>query len=182
MFARHPNGFQDYREVKRKSESPRVLDRIKEMENVVFPAIREHTKRVQEAEQAQFNKTHRIITDIPTGKTKGGSYILEDNTGALLPRNIPPSHLKLLSDGIDMSGENVFEVQSVIDHKGSDGNYEYRVRWKGYAEKDDTWEPPEHFDDQSLIDKYWQRRGTKAKRRQPQQSQPKNSHKRQRRL
>ena len=87
-----------------------------------------------------------------------GPYVLTDETGALLSRDVPPSHIKLISQETHASGEDFYEIQSIVDHKGKSGNYKYRVRWKGYNAKDDTWEPAEHFNDRTLIEKYWLRR------------------------
>lgn len=94
-------------------------------------------------------------------KNKGGSYILEDKTGALYPRNVPPNQIKVISQEVVIPAENTYEVQAIIDHKGSPGKYLYRVRWKGYTEDDDTWEPAENFDNQAFINKYWKRRNEK---------------------
>ena len=58
--------------------------------------------------------------------------------------------------------EEIFEVQSIIDHRTIDGIDQWKVRWKGHTPNDDTWEPLEHLTDclgkleefyQSLIDK-----------------------------
>ena len=51
----------------------------------------------------------------------------------------------------------LFQVQSIIDHEGTPGNYKYFVRWKGYGPEDDTWEPIKHFNDLTQIERYWQR-------------------------
>ena len=230
MFARQPNDFQDFREVTIDEDhsipdAPNTIDRIEQMENIVFPAIREKIQAVQAAERGKFDKNHRIINEFPPGshvaiknvhrsskadprydgpftvkgKSKGGSYILEDDTGALLTRDIPPSHLKLLSHDTVVKAENVYEVQAIIDHKGTNGNYLYRVRWKDYKPEDDTWEPPSNFDDKRQIERYWQRRSTdqngdnnknqaggdhddetRKKRPQPQNVRQSSRHKRQR--
>jgi hypothetical protein len=84
-------------------------------------------------------------------KNQGESYILVDGTGALLPRNILPSHIKVISE----EQSEVYDVEAVIDHKGAPGNWLYLVRWKGYDAIDDTWEPEKHFHDNRSILKYW---------------------------
>ncbi|ORE00943.1 hypothetical protein BCV72DRAFT_218214 [Rhizopus microsporus var. microsporus] len=91
-------------------------------------------------------------------KTKGGSYILEGKTGALYPRNVPPNQIKVISENVITPAEGIYEVEAILDHQGAPGNYLYRVRRKGYSEKDDTWEPAEHSDNQSIINNYWRRR------------------------
>ena len=38
-----------------------------------------------------------------------------------------------------------FEVENIIDSKRFGRTIKYRVRWKGYDETDDTWEPFENI-------------------------------------
>ncbi|KAK2498077.1 hypothetical protein MC885_016952 [Smutsia gigantea] len=44
-------------------------------------------------------------------------------------------------------GENVFEVEKILDVKSEGGKVLYKVRWKGYTSDDDTWEPEVHLED-----------------------------------
>ncbi|OAD72012.1 hypothetical protein PHYBLDRAFT_169921 [Phycomyces blakesleeanus NRRL 1555(-)] len=93
------------------------------------------------------------------GRTKGGSYILQDETGALLSQNIPPSQIKLISQDTVISPDSFYKIQATIDHHQEKGDYLYRVHWKNYVPDQDTWEPTSNFNNLSIIDKYWQRRG-----------------------
>ena len=55
--------------------------------------------------------------------------------------------------------QQIYIVQTILEHKKHKGNYLYKVRWKGYDESHDTWEPAAHFTDPKLITEYWQRIG-----------------------
>ncbi|XP_058403777.1 M-phase phosphoprotein 8 isoform X4 [Diceros bicornis minor] len=44
-------------------------------------------------------------------------------------------------------GEDVFEVEKILDMKTEGGTILYKVRWKGYTSDDDTWEPEVHLED-----------------------------------
>ncbi|CEP16798.1 hypothetical protein, partial, partial [Parasitella parasitica] len=53
-----------------------------------------------------------------------------------------------------------YEIQAVLDHKGSPGNDLYKVHWKGFDDPiEHTWEPVENFDSTKHIELYWGRRG-----------------------
>lgn len=36
--------------------------------------------------------------------------------------------------------EKVFEVKNIVGHRGRKGNRQYLIHWKGYTNKDNTWE------------------------------------------
>lgn len=48
-----------------------------------------------------------------------------------------------------------WEVQKIVDvHYNRNGSREFLVRWAGYKQTDDTWEPEEHLECPDLIAKY----------------------------
>ena len=183
MFARKLNDFKDYRndaEMKPMSEDM-LMKRIDEMKNTVFHANHERTKTVTKQQESRFNKTHKMVEykigDFvmardheatgkfnPTykgpykiiNKTKT-SYILQDYEGQTLPRNYPPEQLKLVRIMEDIPADEIYELENIVDHKVHKSNFLYRVRWVGYTEAEDTWEPPENFGDPLTITKYWKR-------------------------
>src|SRR5579871_2509182 len=89
-------------------------------------------------------------------RNHGGSYILQDNDGTLLPRNYPPLALKLISQDPIIS-DQAYEVQAILNHKDKGANHYYLVRWKGFDKSYDSWELVENFNDHAVIDKYWKR-------------------------
>lgn len=96
--------------------------------------------------------------------TTNGSYVLMDRTGALLSRDVPTHHIiykkaaNPKSVSVDEFCNERYEIQAVIDHAGSPGNYMYKVHWKGYDEENEhTWEPVENFNSHKHIATYWSR-------------------------
>ncbi|OAD76006.1 hypothetical protein PHYBLDRAFT_165981 [Phycomyces blakesleeanus NRRL 1555(-)] len=64
----------------------------------------------------------------------------------------------LADDEVQKIGKEYFTVRAVVAHRElAKGKYEYRVRWEGYEEKDDTWQTPESFSSPKPIADYWDR-------------------------
>ncbi|KAG2210687.1 hypothetical protein INT45_003171, partial [Circinella minor] len=188
MFGRNPNDFTDYKKETDKITTERtnkeLHNKIKLMREIVYPAIYEQTKKVTDKQKEKFDASHKLI-DIPVGatvmiliqekqnklypnyegyytvvrKTSAGTYVLRNEKGFIEPRNFPPSNLKIVSDKI-IPQEQYFEVEAIIGHRRDDNNkLQYRCRWLGYNEADDTWEPEENFTDPKFISDYYRRIG-----------------------
>lgn len=92
-------------------------------------------------------------------KSRGGAYSLLDAAGRLLGRPVPPSQMKLVSAPPQPAlaravadqdpGAPSFDVDKILKQRGKEGQREYLVRWK------DTWEPEANFDDQQVIQDFW---------------------------
>jgi len=55
--------------------------------------------------------------------------------------------------------EEEYEVEKIVDHQGKGKTFEYRIRWRGYSEDDDTWEPPGNINNAGLkVHQYWEQR------------------------
>ena len=48
-----------------------------------------------------------------------------------------------------------YAVEKILRHRGAEGAREYLVRWEGFEADRDTWEPETNFDDQQVIQRYW---------------------------
>ena len=91
-------------------------------------------------------------------RTSGGSYVLHDGTGAPLSRNYAPSQLKLVLEDADNLAS--YEVERIVDHRrtrGEKGEWDFKVKWKGYPESDNSWVPQSHFNETQCIRGYWQK-------------------------
>jgi hypothetical protein len=56
--------------------------------------------------------------------------------------------------------DDVFDPEAIVDERMTfAGKREYRLRWKGYDDKDDTWEPQQNLlVGAHLLLRDWQRR------------------------
>jgi hypothetical protein len=155
---------------------------IEYMEDIVFPAIHERAKRINEEYQKKFNKKN-ILVDIPKGthvmvrlkqranklaplyegpytvvrKNRGNSYELKDELGELLHRNYVPSELKIVTIDESAIEDELYEVEDIRDHRGQPGEREYLVKWAGYGERANTWQKADDFTDPNIIQKYWRK-------------------------
>jgi hypothetical protein len=185
FFARAFAGFKDFRHDEMTNQQYELLlERLDAMNNLVFPSL-EGRKSQQQAQAAErFNSKHKL-EEFPAGsyvmtldetrtskldpvyegpfrvlrRNQGGSYELLDADGTLLKRRFAPSQLKLIRDPKPKPTHDVYIVEDIVDDRvNDDGHVEYLVKWKGFSEDENTWEPKEHFIDINIIKKYEDRK------------------------
>jgi transposase InsO family protein len=154
------------------------------MRTVVFPAIRakvesynqkmakQHDDRVKIITEDNFPPASMVMISNKTAKTgeptflgpyqvlrrtQGGAYQLQDQAGNLLSRDVPSSQLKPAQEA-SLPAEPSFEVEAVVNHRSKGKNIRYLVKWRGYTDQDNTWEPLSSFDTERPIQRYWTRR------------------------
>jgi len=100
------------------------------------------------------------------GHNKEGIYVLQDivteevhnyHMSQLRPflldeRNGPPLRTAVTDTLDEFVAEKVIRMRG--DTRGSRKNLVFRIRWAGYGEADDTWEPWEHCKDSSAVQKF----------------------------
>ncbi|KAF9906495.1 hypothetical protein BX616_000709, partial [Lobosporangium transversale] len=111
-------------------------ERLDYLTNLVYPDIAEKSADTQRKMISKFNHTHRFPSrviccdegSITEGKlapkyhelykvmarAESGSYTLLDATNSQLLRNYAPEQLKLVTQALDASSDESFEVESII--------------------------------------------------------------------
>lgn len=87
---------------------------------------------------------------------KGGNYVLQDPVSkALVSRDPPRHHLKTIGHFTEDNG--IYEVDTVLNHRTTEeGATEYLIKWQGYDDDHNTWEPEENLHScQETLKNYW---------------------------
>lgn len=181
FYARAANPLRDYSAAgSRMLTQAQLQQRLKDMTELVFPIMREVSHETHEQLKELFQRGGKIThfpdgamvvvrPDVESGgkltqryegpykvveRTRGGSYRLAEGDGTLLRRNYAPSQLRM----IQLPTEDLpqtYEVEEIRDcRRTSNGELEYEVKWKGYSEMQNTWEPAENFQDRTILQRY----------------------------
>jgi len=102
--------------------------------------------------------------------TKYGAYVLADEHGEVIDRNVPLDQMKVVAVPGKAQprpledDEKTYVVEAIRDHRVVDGAVEYLVKWTGYEEQDCTWTKEEDFVDTKVIDDYLRSKVPKRRR------------------
>ena len=130
---------------------------------------------LQPGRRSKMDPPYRGPYRVVAGPTELGDrdrYQLTDKRGFKHHDKFHVSRLRKFPTRVDgdmeVDDEDIYEVDEIIDCRprqdGAEG-VEYRIRWKGYDEADDTWEPPENLGPRALAAAHeWQTRHTNASR------------------
>ncbi|CAG2100802.1 unnamed protein product [Medioppia subpectinata] len=69
-----------------------------------------------------------------------------------------PRKTKDSDDGADVEAVEDYVVEKVVDKRNVKGKIQYLLKWKGYPDEENTWEPKENLDCDGLIDAFEEKR------------------------
>lgn len=154
------------------------------MIDVIFPAISERVSIYKDKMSTRINKSRRLhnyrkgdivmllrtevdmnqplnkIATKYTGpyqvvhKGRNGVIHLMSPSGTMYPMNVRAHRLKYVGRH-HPNFNQAYEVEKILNHRGSEANREYLVRWQGYGPESDEWIPEIDFHTHEVIDDYW---------------------------
>ena len=185
MFTRPFNMFSNYSSTSSTlMTEDQVYERNNLLTNLLYPSIEDATDGYNRRMMDNFVYSNRILKDgFPTGsmvmkevdvrtstlqpayegpfkvisRTAHNTYVLMDSTDHILPKNIPPSKLKMISFIEPEEDDKEYEIEKILNHRGKLQMREYLIKWKGYSEKDNLWIPASQIMTPQCITEYWKK-------------------------
>jgi hypothetical protein len=73
-----------------------------------------------------------------------------------------------------MHGDNIYTVEAIGNHRGKPGNYQFKIKWLGYPESENSWISGENIFHANLIHDYFARIGKAIPWKKPKDSSKNN--------
>ena len=83
--------------------------------------------------------------------------LLDPYKATMPPHSLPPP----LSPVYINDDEQFFEIETILDSRRTRNSLEYLIKWKGYPESDNSWEPSTYLKAQSYIKEFHKRNPSK---------------------
>jgi hypothetical protein len=183
MFGRRANKFGNWSNMEERNQTAELMKRSSELRTLVeksIPTTIETIKKKQVKQKKTQDKNLKIKLDtlaIGTkvlvkneginsklepkykgpytikGTTRRKNYILNDLLGNEVEKSYPLHKLKIFESEEPKSTS--YEVEKVLDHKiDKKGEKRFLVKWKGFPESENSWEPKQNFNSMKPINEY----------------------------
>jgi hypothetical protein len=104
-------------------------------------------KLVQKKLAPKYYGPYEVIS-----KTPKGNYFLRDRTKKQLPKAIPRARLKVAPDF--QNNGPYLQIDKILKDRINKGVKEYYVKWKGYPDSENSWEPEQNFSNIECLEDY----------------------------
>lgn len=131
------------------------------------PAKKAKKEEGEEDEEKEEEEEYEVQDIVDHRKERGGkmvfrirwkNYGAKDDTwepeATLSCPEIIKRYKAKLKKAEEKEQEEEYEVQDIVDHRKERGKMVYRIRWKNFKAKDDTWEPESTLSCPEIIKRY----------------------------
>jgi hypothetical protein len=134
------------------------------------PELESLLRKTTEEEEKNEDQRRERQADSQSSTRKPTNFCEEPTSAALIPRRMAWKKKKSQEDSPSEEDEVMYEFEKIVEEKKKkNGKSIFRVRWKGYSAKDDTWEPAESFSDPRFINNF--RKEVKRKEQEQKEKQ-----------
>jgi transposase InsO family protein len=186
LFGMNINAFANYSKATSKLLSThQLLERAKIIQDVLRPTVQSVFRKKQVARTASANSSLRLTKPVPVGtlvmlkdptrtskhqpkwigpfrivqQKKGGTYVLQNLDLSLYHRQPPRDHLKVIDGKADITFDELYYVERILDHRGPPSKRQFLVKWLNYPSSDNTWEPQNNLTGcENYLEDYWRAR------------------------
>lgn len=135
------------------AEKQKLFDEYSIKEASYLKQIQELQKlksHIEDRNNEIIQNNTKTISDLKTENKRLQAQLKQFRSG-ILQRQSNDSHNKTSNEHSD---DQSYEVDAIIAHKNCKSGRLYLVRWKGYADDEDSWEKESNLDCPKILNKY----------------------------
>lgn len=144
----HQDLFYKYKKLQ--AECAKLKNKIEKLEKSTSCEVNNNILKENKRLVSKISQLHRISISTPIIKVSTP----KNTEKSLIKKNLDTAKKRKSSAPKGKCASEEFEVEKLLNHRGSKGKREFLVRWKGFNSEEDSWQKEQNLSCPKILKQY----------------------------